>query len=285
MPASPAPLTQLKDVQTSTLTNVLSYGPSGTGKTWFGGTAGPRTLFINIGNGIKTIQSPLFKKQYPGHDEMLVASINEPMDSHGYPLVADAFDIVTDTIDAALKTAGDRFDTIVIDDASALRRFALNKGLEINQKLGRSKSDEMSDKYEVQVIAVQDYAIEMNLIEQFVAGYSVIARENGKHLIVTAHERNVYKKGDKIGEAPMLYKIKPGFTGQTFPDSVTQYFDWVMHMESVAGGSQGTVYRARLAGDDVLTAKCRDAGVFGSVEVDPNFLRMMSKVNNLKKGV
>src|SRR6185312_7538456 len=276
-----AEFTTLKEITDDNITSLLYYGPSGCGKSWFAGTAGPRTLFFNIGNGIKTLKSPAFMKAYPTANEMIITTINEDVGASRIPSVAEALDKISDTIDFALKQFPEKFDTVVIDDASALRRFALIKGLEINQKLSKSKSLAMSKSVDLLVKAVQDFGVEMDLIEQFVAGYTVIFKDHGKHFIMTAHERNIFKKGDSIGEIPTLYKIKPGFTGQTFPDTVPAYFDWVFRAEVV----NGSIFRARTIGDDLITAKCRDGGVFGSVETNPNFLTMLNKVANLKKGV
>ena len=274
----------LDDLEAYDTTNALIYGGSGNGKTFFAGTAGERTLYVNIGDGIKTLKSPLFKQKIGANP--IVVNINEKLTSRGMVETATAFNMVGDTIDYALNHMSDRFDTIVLDDATALRKFAMNKGLEINQKLGKSRSLDSGKSFDLVMKAVQDYGIEMDLIEQFIASYTVIAREAGKHFIMTAHQRLTYEKqkdskgNTLIGATPILSKVSPGFTGQTFPDNVPQYFDWVFRMEVVAGGSQGVVFRARTQPDDVHTAKCRDGGVFSVVEPNPNFLNMLQKVKD-----
>jgi hypothetical protein len=156
----------------------------------------------------------------------------------------------------------------------------MNKSLEINQKLGRSQSlTKTTKQFDVTIPAVQDYGMEMNLIEQFIIAYTNIAKENGKHLIMTAHQRLTYAKGDKIGDAPVLKKVAPGFTGQTFPDQVSAFFDNVWYAEVVAGGRTGSVFRCRTVGDDVITAKSRNGGVFATVETNPNFLKLVDKLH------
>ena len=45
---------------------LLGYGPSGAGKSWFTGTAGERTWYLNIGEGLETLKSPLFKHYHRG---------------------------------------------------------------------------------------------------------------------------------------------------------------------------------------------------------------------------
>lgn len=275
---------QLEDLEVYDTTIALIYGGSGTGKSFFAGTAGSRTLFINIGDGIKTLKSPLFREKI-GADPIVV-NITEKMSARGMVDTATAFDMVGDSIDYALNHMSDRFDTIVIDDATALRKFAMNKGLEINQKLGKSESLNKGKNFDIVIKAVQDYGIEMDLIEQFIAAYAIIARNANKNLIMTAHQRVTLEKqrdsrgNPMIGATPVLSKVSPGFTGQTFPDNVPQYFDWVFHSETVAGGSQGIIFRMRTQPDDVYTAKCRDGGVFSTVEPNPNFLAMLQKVKD-----
>lgn len=258
-------------------TNALIFGGSGTGKTWFAGTAGPRTLFVNIGNGIRTLESIGFLKKYPDAAQMLTVDVTEKLTHTGLPEAATAFDTISDVVDFCLDKRSDEFDTIVIDDASALKQFAMNKGLELNQKIGKSQSLSKGKQLELQVKAIQDYGIEMDLIEQFLDGYCRICREAGKNFIVTAHERTIYKKGDTPGEIPTIYKIKPGFTGQTFPDQVPRHFDWVFHSEVVAAGG-GPVYRMNTVGDEIITGKCRDAGVFQTIEKNPNLKEMLDRV-------
>ena len=104
---------------------LLLYGGAGTGKTFFTGTAGPRTLFINIGNGISTIQSPFFRSKYPSAGQMLVVTLVEDFDKNGAVRSAKLWDSVTEVIENALVEIPDKFDTIVIDDATALRRAAM----------------------------------------------------------------------------------------------------------------------------------------------------------------
>src|SRR5678815_521081 len=66
----------------------MVYGPSKTGKTFFAGTAGPRSLFINIGDGLDTLMSPLFKSMHPASKDMITIDIREQN-----PLgIAEAFD-------------------------------------------------------------------------------------------------------------------------------------------------------------------------------------------------
>lgn len=260
---------------------MLLYGGAGTGKTWFVATAGPRTLIINIGNGLVTIQSPVVKKLYYQEGMPIVATIHEERDSQtGIFKTAQAFDAVCDAIDVALEKFGDRFDTIAVDDATQLRAFASNKALEIGGMDQRSKTLEKAKKYGTVLMAQQDFLGEMNLIEQFVAGTVDIAKKHGKHFILTAHERYIYKKmkdqqGKVIGEE--IERIRPAFTGKTFPDDVTAHFDLVWHMEVVSTGA-GPVFRAHTEDYARIRAKSRYPKVFKGVEPNPNFLKIVAAI-------
>lgn len=285
-PNIPMPV-RLSEKRTEPVSGIalLSYGASGSGKTWFAGTAGSRTLYLDIGRSTRTLKSKQFKTLFPETDPLIV-EIPEDFDpTSPIPEKAVAFDTLNDVLEYQLRNHADDFDTVVVDDASYLRKAAMYKGLEANQKLGKSKSQEASKANDILVIGVQDYGTEMSLIEQLCAQYTeVICREYKKNFILLAHQRQVFSKPKDqsgrviIGEQPTLEKIMPGFTGQTFPDVIPMYFDWVFYHDSVPA-ERGTVYRVRTQGTDVITAKCRDGGVFKNIELNPNFTEFLSRIS------
>lgn len=266
---------RLSDLPVGESVTMLIYGPAGSGKTEFCGTAGDRTLIINTGLGIVTLQSKGFRTRHKSNPFI------ETVTEDPIPNAAYGFDKVCDIIDDYLKNHKDEFDTIIIDDVTALRRFAMNKGLEINQKLNRSKTATTRSQLEVIVPGIQDFSIEMNLIEQFIITYVSIAKENNKHFILTAHERVNYNKPASLGEPPTVNSIRPAFTGQTFPDSVTGHFDCVWHFETMGAGER-IMYNARTAGDSALVAKTRWSGVFPVIVKNPNFLEVVAKIRESK---
>lgn len=251
---------------------LLVYGPSKAGKTFFGGTAGPRTLFINIGEGIDTLLSPAFTTRYPDAKDMIVADVRE---SEGGKALA--FDEITDVIDEALKSFPDKFDTIVIDEATAFRKFALNRGMELNTEARTRGSSRGSRTEDFVTAEVGDYGKEMQLIEWFLATYIPKFKAAKKHFVLLAHERQTFGKPAKIGDDPILKRITPGFTGKTFPDAVPVYFDDVFRMEVVGGGTN-VAYRIRTAGSEIEMGGVRHGGIFDATEQNPNFLQMLAKV-------
>jgi hypothetical protein len=251
----------------------LFYGATGSGKTELVGTAGSRNGIVNCGLGIVTLQSPGFKKRHPGINPK-VETVTEDV----LPDNATGFDKVCDVMDQFM--ADDEIDIVSVDDVTALRRFALNKGLELNQKEDRSKSLTKSRAAGVVMKAVQDYGIEMDLVEQFVIHYASEAKRRNKHLIMTAHERIQYNKPATIGAAPTVDRIRPGFTGQTFPDAVTGHFDIVWYLEAIGSGLQVN-YKANTAGGRSLVAKTRWSGLFPPEIWNPNFLNIVKKIREV----
>ena len=254
---------------------LLYYGPSKTGKTYFAGTAGPRTLFINIGDGLETLMAPAFTTKYPESKDMIVVDIRE-MNPDG---VSEAFDFVGDAIHYALKEFPDKFDTIILDEATAFRKFAMNKSMELNTEArtrGAARAKRTEDFVKPDI---GDYGTEMQMIEWFLGTYIPICKEHKKHFVMLAHERQTFAKPAKIGDEPILKRVLPGFTGKTFPDQIPQFFDDVWHSE-VVGGGDAVVYRCRTAGSESEIGGARHGGVFSVIEENPNFLKMLARIKS-----
>lgn len=271
--------------------SLLYYGGSGTGKTFFLGTAGSRSVIIDTGHGpIDTLKSSSFKSMYPANNPMIV-SVREHYTKYAYQDPAtrkttdleiptgEAFDMVCDALDYALDQYGDEIDTVSVDIATGIRRFAMNKGLTISGDLGRSKTlTNVVKKYGLVVPAIQDFGMEMNIVEWFVSTFTEKCKSLGKNFILTAHVRETYEKPDKIGDIPKLLKIRPGFTGQTFPDDIPGLFDEVWYAERTGKGNAAT-WRCKCYGDEQLTAKTTyGSGVLTNAEVNPNFLKMLDRI-------
>lgn len=251
----------------------LFYGPAGAGKTEAAGSAGERSLYIDVGKSAATFHGTGFKAR-KGSYKGIYVPVSEDLSKSFVPNKATAFDQVCNVIDEALQKIPEKFDTIIIDEMTRFRTFALYKGIEVNQFEGRSKTKEKASQFDVVIPGVQDFSAEMSLIEQFCNGYTDICKRQGKHLIVIAHERLTYKKGDKVGDLPTLHKTSPGFTGQTFPDAVSNIFDLVWHFEVM----NGDVYRAKTIGSDALVAKTRFGGIFNEYERNVNWLDVIKRI-------
>jgi hypothetical protein len=280
-PKAPVEFKTLDEMPAHESVTMLYYGGSGTGKTMFVGSAGPRTLIINIGDGLTTIQSEFARKAFYKNGFPIVATIREKIDPKtGLFEAADAFDQVKNSIEWAMDHFADRFDTIAVDDATQLRSFAMNKGLELNDEWDRSKTLAKGKVQGGYILAVQDYGAEMDLIEKFVAQTISFCKNEKKHFILTAHERHIFKKvrdntGKVIGEE--IDKIRPGFTGKTFPDDITNYFDLVWRAEAVRAGGK-SVYRCNTEDTAQIKAKSRYPGLFKNPEVWPEWLKLHAAI-------
>lgn len=237
----------------------LIYGPSGAGKTRLLGTCGDRALIISNGGGLTTLKSPKFKELVGSNPIVVQLNATDEKGDIDFSRVHDA---LCDTIDYALEKFPDKFDYVCVDDATFMRRGAMYKGLDIGMATNKSKTKaEILNKYDELVPAVQDYGMEMSILDTFFATYTSICKEAKKHLIVCAHERLSWSKPSRIGEMPELIKTAPAFTGvDKNPSGVALYFDNVWYMECLSA-EQG-MWRIRTVGHDKLIAKTRFDGVF-----------------------
>ncbi len=262
----------------------LLFGGSGTGKTRLLGTCGDRALILNNGNGIDTLQSPLFRELIKS--KPIIATLTESIGKGGIFSDATLHDALCDTIDYALEKFRDRFDFIAIDDGTQLRKGAANKAVVMNQDMGKSQTKVQIDKWEESIMAVQDYGQEMGIIETFVGNYTTICQQAKKHFILCAHERLNFKKGDKIGDPPVLIMTAPAFTGvDKNPSYVTGYFDNVWRTEVVGGGNERQ-WRITTKGHEQLNCKTRMDGIFETVEiVQPKAMFMLDAVKRIREAV
>lgn len=249
----------------------LIYGPSGCGKTYYLGTAGPRNVIFNPGVGVTTLQSPAFLQRYP-FDPWTIE----------IPDTARPFDYVCDSFEWLVKNKRDAFDSISLDDFSAMSRFAMRKAIEINKDLGKTTTFETAKKYGG-IIAPQiaDYGEEMSVLEWFLNEITVLAKAENFHLICTAHERITFGKPPKIGEPAPELKIRPGFTGQTFPDKIPAFFDEVWRM-GVFGKGDNKKYQMTTQGNEKVQGKSRHGGVFPEIITDASFPQVVALIKSHK---
>lgn len=246
----------------------LIYGDSGTGKTQFAGTfgsvendkyiAGDRTLYLNIGAGINTLYAPKFTSMYGKWNGLRITELENMENIVGSD---KKFDYLTDLLDAVDPST---YDTIVLDDSTALREMAANKALVINGETGKSQSITQAKKYQMPYSVVQDMGQEMDIMKWFFSTCTQAAKANNKNLIVLAHTRREYGKVPSVGQPAPIISIKPGFTGKDNKLSAT--FDYVWYFTFEAGK-----YVAKTVGDDLIEAKTRDGGIFPQKFYNPNY--------------
>lgn len=247
----------------------LIYAGTKAGKTFYAGGSG-RALFLNIGDGMETLLHPAFTNKYPkAKDEVIVVDIRE-RNPQG---IAEAFEMVLEVINHAFNKLENQFDVVVLDEVTAFRRIVINKAMTLNTRQGGRKLSTIDFVKK----EIDDYNIEMQMIEWFLGKMVPFFKERGKHFIMLAHERQIYGKPAKIGDEAPLIKVVPGFTGKTFPDQITAFFDDVWRMEVVGSGSN-RVYRAITAGSERSPAGSRHGGVFDVAIQNPDFKTNLAKI-------
>lgn len=246
---------------------MLIYGPSGCGKTYFAGTAGPRTIIYNAGVGITTLQSPAFRSKYP-YDPYIV----------NIPIVAQPYDYLIDTVNWSITNMRDKFDVMVFDEFSAIRRQAMRKALQINADLNKSSTQAEAKKNRGVISPmIADYGEEMNVIAHCLDTLTTMAKAHNFHLLCLAHERITMGKAPSIGAPRPEVKVRPGFTGETFPDQVPGFFDIVWRME-VLGKGDKKVRRFTTEGNEKVQAKTRQGGVFNEFESNLAFPDVVQRI-------
>lgn len=269
---------ELKEIPTGNSVRALISGTPGAGKTEFCGTAGDGLLLINVGKGVETLQNKGFIIRNPKAQNIKVINIDKIFDKKGeLPSEQEMVNAISDAVYHATRTQR-WLKTVAIDDMSEYRFYALWQGMEINKVLGRSQSFEQSKKHDMPLPVVQDFGVEMGVVEDFLRWFCDDAYQREYNIIVTSHTRHVYKKaldgnGKPImGQPPTLIKELPGFTGQTFPDYIPRLFSIVGQLEPNVNARTGENNpRLRLAGDSSKCVKHRYSGVLPEYMDNPRF--------------
>lgn len=257
----------------------LFYGAPGSGKTFSALTGPPPTYCIVFGgaNELKTARSLDFRNKYPELEGQLFFDHTvEPTGDRGHFTEATAYDQACDLLDEALnlEKKGDfQFETLVIDSATGLRRFAMNKAMEVNYETSKSKEKTALAKYRAHNIIIpgdNDYMSEMSLTMQFI---DWIFRLD-KNVVVVTHEHQT-KKFNRASREVHVQGIKPLFTGN-HREYLPAIFDNVWHFTPVQAG-RGIQGEARTVGNDVVYAKTRMGGVLSAEERDVNLRSIIKR--------
>lgn len=248
--------------------NALFYGGVGVGKTHLLRSLGPDGAIVSTGEGLATLHG-LNDAESPD-----IFQVREsPIDAKtGIFKEAKGFDDVTVVLDEIIAGKHGRYTKIALDDATFFSKLARNKAVEMNMQTNKSKTLSEARSTGVLNMSVQDYGAEMNVIDWFLFTYIPIFREHGIHFFLIAHEKISYNKPERIGDPATIRSIGPAFTGQSFVDQVTAYFDLVWHVTRRSRLDKGkpvieSAYRTETNG--IITAKTRYRGAFKDVIVNP----------------
>ena len=265
---------------------VLLYGEGGVGKTYTAGTMPGNVYFLVFGgpNEVKTLMSPDFRKKYPKKaDKLFFDYAAEPLGKRGHFKSADAYDQACDLLDEAteLEKKGDfSFDSLVIDAATGLRRFAMNKAMEVNfhrATTGTAKTALARLRDENIIIpGDNDWMSEMSLTTQFM---DWVFRMD-KHVCVCTHVWQT-KKRDRASGETIITDQKPLFTGKN-REEIPTMFDNVWYVSSIEKG-RGIISQIQTVGDSNTYAKTRMGGALAPIVRDPNLEEIFKKLQTAAK--
>ena len=253
-------LKKLSEDNTPAGVQMMLYGGSGRGKSFWSAGAGSDWVFMTDRNGVLTLKSKLFKEKV-GTDPFLIEL--KPDESPTRPTL---FDSIRNQVDMLLapETKND-FRGIIIDDINTTRIGARNKAIDLNGASGRSKTavNAASGKFkDILIPTMSDFGTEMGLVESFLRQLTAGLRDEGKHSIVCAHER-LYRNKD----SNTIVAVKPLFTGADTPDAMPGIFDLVWYIRTVGAGAN--VKREFVTDDEGgVMAKSRLGGLFKNPERD-----------------
>lgn len=264
---------------------LLFYGPPGSGKTFSSLTGPPPTYSIVFGgaNELKTARSLDFRNKYPELEgQLFFDQVSEELGPRGHFIDATAYDkagdLISDALDAEEK--GDfQFNTLVIDSATGLRRYAMNKAMEVNYHRAGNKGNTALKRLRDSNIIIpgdNDYMSEMSLTMQLMEWVFNLS----KVVVVVTHEYQTKKYDRAKGESFVSGRM-PLFTGN-HREYMPAIFDNVWHFSPVPTG-RSIISRVQTVGDDTTYAKTRMGGVLAQYERDVNIRSIIARFRDAEE--
>lgn len=283
-PADVQKIFTLADVDPIGRSEVIIYGPPGSGKSVIASTfPGPHRWIAADGPTCLKSVRWAFKagKSAVAKLEDLKAYVpSEDYDKGVYASKPAAFNRMTDMIDFWFSPAEvGQWETLVLDSATEINEWALNMGLEVNVRLPDPKKPLSTSHTTNQMAKLriltgqQDYKSAMALFEGFLSDLRVSCAKHGKCLVVLCHEWvEDYENDDGVRK---IIKIEPLLLGQ-LRTRVLKSFDDVWYMQSYVTG-QGIEVKVRVHPDHIHLCKTRWGDILKSEEV-PDYRQMLAKV-------
>ncbi|MEE8113066.1 MAG: AAA family ATPase [Nitrososphaerales archaeon] len=254
----------------------LLYGAPKRGKTFTALTAPGPIYFLAIGgpNEAKTYFSKQFQEKH-GKKDIIIQSALENVDKHGRCKTPAGFDHACNLLDRALElddkgalpTETGGFETIVIDNATVLQEFQMNKTIYIsnltrsNSATGASTIDKVK-QHGVLKPSDSDWGGAQSLMQNW---YSWLFKLD-KNIVFIAHEYEV-TKADRATQTINLIGVQPLFVGKQ-RIRIANAFDNVWHFTYDHAN-----YQARTVPQEVPTdiiAGTRVGGVIDKEWINPD---------------
>lgn len=220
----------------------LFYGEPGTGKTRAALTAPGPLYFLAIGgpNEAKTFFDREFQKTEHAKKKIWLDVAEESLDKRGNFDEAVGFDMACDLLDAALEAddKGEKpFETIIVDNATILSEYQMNKVLEISHGGAKDKTATAYTKLQDHGIVIPhdtDWGGAQSLMARFVSWLFKI----DKNVVLVAHEHKDTTT-DRALRLQVIQAVKPLFIGKQ-RDMIANMFDNVWRFTK-----NGQFYEAR----------------------------------------
>lgn len=252
---------------------VLLYGDPKTGKTFAAGTM-PGTIYVLCLGGeneLKTYFSADFLRKHPGKKGKIYYDfVKEKLGKRGRFVDAEAFDWAGDKLDEMLEAERTgkipHIDSVVIDNATTLRQYAMFKSISISW--GRdAKTKASMTRYRDEGMLIpgdNDYFGEQSLIQQIINWLFDLE----KHILVVTHEWKQTKQ-DRETRTRDVTRVMPLFTGKQ-RDDIPLMFDNVWRNTSIPAGRKGIISETQTVGNDMVQAGTRLGGVLDNQVRDIN---------------
>ena len=216
--------------------NIMVYGPSGTGKTWFGLTF-PKVFCFDFDGGLTTALSPLLSQDF---------EYETYADMKGH----DAFDKFQGHWNAAIKRP--EIKTFFIDSLTTLSDHIMRSIMSISANTTKLPQ-------------IQDWGVLINKLSQLF--YSCIADTPDRILVVSAHEQ-------VVDFADGTSSLLPLVVGKKLPGRLGLWFEEVYY-STCAGSKQKPRFELLTRGGSSHIAKSRLAS-FAPIELrEPNDWRVI----------
>jgi hypothetical protein len=196
---------KLGDYEPDAKIKALAFGRFKVGKT-FGAATFPRPNFMDFDRGIATLLNPDFIKKHGYKPDVIFEQFWEKnVDKAGVVRGHNAFDDASRYFDKWMGPGlRDQFDTWVIDSATSLSQFAMNKGIIL---LG-GPSLAIASKTHAQAVNTgvvypkqQDYGVERNMVQQFIR----MILNTDKNVLILCHEKELTDdNGNLKATVPLL---------------------------------------------------------------------------------
>jgi len=258
--------------------SILNYGPFGTGKTFTAGTAPEPIWFLTPGgtNEVKTVFSPKFIKAH-GRKEIFITSVLEDRkggmvedNPSGYDRCCHA---VEDFIEWNTRD-GMGVQTIVVDNATVLEEYMLNKAIYAEYMMAGSKEKSV-------LVQERNFGIRKphdgtwGGAQSFMNRFVAELKELPFHLVFIAHTYDSYRQIPGSREKELI-KTLPLFVGKQRTE-ILNSFDNVW-FAMVSGGGRSQTWGIKPEGDERIAAKTRVGGILDpNYEANPNIAEIIAQ--------